>query len=112
MKSAPLPVDVPLQEIIDLLESKPKETWTTGAYNIRGQFCALGHINQHYGGSAYNSHVESTLRTKAYRFIKEKYNVCADIVSVNDTQDVNNYTEEHPKDRVLHLLKDMKEAER
>lgn len=98
------------QELIDLLEFVPEEKWITGSYETIYGSCAMGHINKHYGNVAWTSPIEYGVRSRVMNFIGSKYNIRADIVNVNDTTEVNSYNEEHPKHRVLHLLRDMKEA--
>lgn len=103
---------IPLQEIIDLLESKPSELWITGTYGTSGgQKCALGFINLHYGRSVANSDVQHPLRNLTEVFIRKNHNLpAADIVDVNDRAWFNGYTEPEPRARVLHLLNDMKKS--
>lgn len=102
---------VSVKEIFDLLSSKPPESWCTGSYENSGKYCALGHINNYYSDSSNHSSLERPIRMKISEFIKSKYALNhTDIINVNDTTGVNNYTEEHPKDRVLHLLNDMIDA--
>lgn len=104
--------EIPLQEIIDLLESKPSELWTTGTYGTPGgQRCALGFINSHYGESITGSDVQHPLRKLTELFIRGNHDRPAtDIVDVNDRASVNGYTEPEPRARVLHLLNDMKKS--
>jgi hypothetical protein len=53
----------------------------------------------------------NSIRNLSDKFIYEKYGVgCTDIATVNNRPFLNDYIEDNPKDRVIHLLKDMVEA--
>lgn len=106
------------QEALEILEPIPHDQWTTDMYHNEDQTqcCAIGHFNRAKSGKPDYSEAEALLREKSYKFltasgiiIPTKY-ATIDIVSVNDDDFIKGYNEDNPKDRVIHLLKDMVEA--
>ena len=102
------------QRALDLLSPIPADQWTTKTYGFGPErpqkHCALGHLNLLAGSklaSISNENLsEFELSDLTNRFLKSK-GLTGDIVSVNDTTDVPGYTEDNPKDRIIHLLSDM-----
>jgi len=91
----------------ELLLPIPKEEFILYYYERGGKHCSLGHLNKLIGGDAYLLAPTSAFIGSVYDFIKRKYGEVAGLTTVNDTIHVNNYTEDNPKDRVIHLLNDM-----
>lgn len=99
-----------------LLSEVPKEDWIIGEFtNLNGKCCALGHWNRlnrdpnDYSSKNCSNEFEGDmdLRSFTVRFMREKHNLYTNIAGVNNEDFYNGYTEDNPKDRVLHLLDDM-----
>jgi hypothetical protein len=108
------------QKAYRLLYPIPAEQWCTNMYsNGKNSYCAIGHLNRlnalnpndypidiSIRGWGYNSSLSAAIKMffEKQHNIKESFDLLA---SVNDAKDIAIYTEETPKDRVMHLLTDM-----
>lgn len=110
-------------QVKEILEPIPNELFIAGAYYYSEgrqpeKCCSIGHIRKVLSGvEKYDSitpescALSNTFRNKSERFIRNKYDLESfDIVTVNDSEVVNNYTEPEIKNRVMHLLDDMIKA--
>lgn len=108
---------------LELLSTVPEEEWIVNKYTDQeGKCCAIGHLLRltSKNPTRYDFDTEDIwagggpigdfVRTTVKRFNFEKHQKIADLSTVNNRADVNGYTEPVIKDRVLHLLRDMKEA--
>lgn len=110
---------ISVEDAIIIVKAAPKDKWTTGVIHNQGQSCFLGHLKR-------AKKVKGTLSTgsllqispeieeidlKITHFVNKKHNlaICHSF-TINDSDEVNGYNEEHPKDRMLHVLNDMKKA--
>lgn len=104
------------QRAYRLLSPIPAEQWITDQYtNNENACCAIGHYNRLNSKNPNNYSIENCqenylsadIRVISKRFIETRYRLYSDIATVNNSSTVNGYTEETPKERVLHLLTDM-----
>lgn len=112
------------QQALMILESIPKEQWCTGVLsNHDGTHCALGHTYNHNYGYYPKDYVENMydpytqkINELTIKYHNDKYDLNISLSDVNDgdyaisTLEPIPYPETHPKDRVIHCLKDMVEA--
>jgi hypothetical protein len=101
-----------------LLASVPEEEWCTIIYSdhVNNKCCALGHLhrltsgnpnNYDFGGQDVSDMVDMHFRGRTRLYLSRIHGISSDIAYVNNDSDVNGYTEESIKTRVLHLLDDM-----
>lgn len=111
------------EKIYRLLNSIPKDKWITGVYtNGIDKCCFVGHYTRLTSNNPKDFRMANcetdnpqvvTMRRLVRKFLYDKqfslypYRGPTD---VNDTLLVNGYTEDNPKDRVMHLLQDMIKA--
>ena len=80
-----------------------------------GKCCAIGHLvrlksedplnyNQWCGDEG---EVENFVRKQVKKYISETHNERACLARVNNRNNINGYTQDNPKDRVIALLNDM-----
>lgn len=96
------------QQIKDIIEPIPKEEFCELEYeNKNGQCCVLGHIQKAISGSAKNDLDGYGARALSKQFLRDKHNIqFGDISSINNSPDVNGYTEPEIKDRLMHAIED------
>jgi hypothetical protein len=107
------------QQAKEILEPIPKEDFLLGSFTDGiGKCCSVGHLVRavsddptdygdcvDYGG---NDGVEQFVRRDVVDFIERAHNITNEtLASVNNDNDVNGYTQDNPKDRVMALLNDM-----
>lgn len=104
-----------------LLSPVPAENWLERRFtNTEDKCCFMGHYQRLTSldpndYSNYNccdfAHVQKTisLRETTRRFLWKKHKIACDGSDVNN-EHTNGYTEDNPKDRVMHLLQDMIKA--
>jgi hypothetical protein len=86
------------KQIKEIIAPIPADQFCTKEYqNKQGQCCFLGHINKINGFGA---------RELTKKFIKEVYDINFDGADVNDSPEVNGYTELEIKDRLMHMIED------
>jgi len=103
---------------LKVVEATKPEEWTIYQIsNEHGQCCFLGHIAKSYGKNVENMGTSNVLLIpevekideKIVKYCEKKHNEhIAHSHNINDTLAVNGYNEEHPRDRMLHVLRDMK----
>lgn len=108
------------EKMYRLLNPIPKENWITDEFTDgKSKCCFIGHYQRLTSGnpesySTFNCNDYGVRRSIAREltgeFIKKVYKLNRDGAAVNNWKDTNNYTEDNPKDRVMHLLKDMIKA--
>lgn len=109
------------KDYLNLILPVPAERFITNYFtNTEDKCCILGHVtrllndpNSYSSANCFpiDESPADKLRTKSSRFLYTKHNISGkDIASVNNTPEVNGYTEPVIKDRVVHFLKDMVEA--
>lgn len=97
-----------------VLKRIPRDRWMINSYHNDNpkypKACALGWMNNFFGrdnaGDDKGDGGNYPLSNLSVEFLKKKYLISEDITEVNDTKKVNNYIEDYPKDRVIHMLKD------
>lgn len=101
-------------EALKLVKSIPKRNWTVNEYTDGiSKCCFTGHLHRlisndpnDYGLKNCSTHHKEGLT----KFFIEVFAVCGNFpFMINDIQ-VGVYQEDHPKDRVIHLLQDMIKA--
>jgi hypothetical protein len=102
-----------------LLKDVPKECWGKGRVTnvLEKKCCFLGHYNRllskdpnDYSRANINSSGNpylSDIALAAGKFLEQIHRTTAEPFQVNDTNCVNGYIQDHPKDRVMTLLQDM-----
>ena len=107
-----------------LLLPIPKADFLTGRFtDYTGKCCAIGHLvrlksdnpsdydqNLTDGagwGSENSCEVETFARETVREFNIKKHDQYEDLAAVNNRTEVNGYTQDNPKDRVIALLNDM-----
>ena len=108
-------------EARELLLPIPKNKFLTEKFtDYRGKCCAIGHLvrlksdnpsdyNQsladgRWGGTC---EVRTFARERVRVYNGEKHDQYEDLAAVNNRTEVNGYTQDNPKDRVMALLNDM-----
>ena len=111
-------------EAKELLLPIPKDEFLTGKFtDYKGKCCAIGHLvrlkskdpnnydqNLTDGAGWYTNtecEVEDFAREKVSEYNGEKHDQYEDLAAVNNRTEVNGYTQDNPKDRVMALLNDM-----
>lgn len=105
-------------EARSLLIGIPKEEFITEYFSDDiGRCCAVGHLvrlkssdTKSYNqplSDGYNKEVFQFVRGDVSNFLWEKYNQSATLATVNNQNNINGYTQDNPKDRVIALLDDM-----
>lgn len=106
----------------ELLMPIPKEDWITGEFTDEiGKCCAIGHLTRLTSGNPANYSIDNCrdfgkrkdlLRSASNAFLQKHLGHATpyDLSIVNNEDDVNGYTEDNPKDRVMHLIEDMIKA--
>ena len=105
-------------EARSLLIGIPKEEFITEYFSDSiGKCCSVGHLVRlkssnpniyHQSLSdGYNNEVSEFVRVDVSNFLWEKYNQSATLATVNNNPNINGYTQDNPKDRVIALLDDM-----
>lgn len=109
------------EKIYRLLSPIPKENWITSYFSDGyTRCCFIGHYQRLTSKDPNNYSLDNCsdlfitspckAREITRKFIMETYNRLEDGASVNNSKDINNYIEDNPKDRIMHLLKDMIKA--
>lgn len=101
-----------------ILKPIPSELFTTNTFYNREteKSCAIGWIRRKLSketteyGKATNYLIGQELFNSSIKFLEKYHNADKTIIQVNDTNEVNGYIEDNPKDRVVHLLTDMVKA--
>ena len=108
-------------EARELLLPIPKDEFLTGKFtDYKGKCCAIGHLvrlkskdpnnydqdltDGRWGGEC---EVEDFARGKVCEYNGEKHDQYESLAAVNNRTEVNGYTQDNPKDRVMALLNDM-----
>ena len=101
-----------------LLIGIPKEEFITEYFSDEiGRCCSVGHLvrlkssdpssyDQSLSDSC-NNEVSKFVREDVWDFIRTKYGELANLATVNNNPNINGYTQDNPKDRVIALLDDM-----
>lgn len=96
------------QRAYRLLKDIPADKWAIGNLHINGgKSCFLGHYQRLTGLSGDESAYQSDIALEAGRFLMNVHKISRKPHNVNDFDNINGYNEDHPKKRVMHLLKDM-----
>lgn len=109
------------QKALRLLSPIPADQWCTDKYSDGvNSCCARGHLNRLTSPFDPNNYSRDScgvgwgntpiLTTAVREFFEKQYNIKEFfelLAAVNDDNDIAIYTEETPKDRVIHLLTDM-----
>ncbi len=108
------------QQIKDLLSSIPKEEWMEDRFsNDENKCCFLGHLQRLHSDNPKDYTIKNCSegvfslkkRTNARELTRKAlikmHNLNIDGADVNNSPDYNGYTEDNPKDRIMHLLDDM-----
>lgn len=108
-------ISVDSKKALEILEAIPTEKFVHGDFKREEggvtKGCALGHIHMHFGSEdGWGDYNGYGIRQASSLFLKKRYGLVASIAYVNNSDNVNGYTEPEIKDRVIHLLKDMVEA--
>jgi hypothetical protein len=100
------------KQIIRIIKPIPAEQFCVRRYeNNIGQCCFLGHIHKHISGRPMGDFKGFGARELTEKFLTEKHELYGyDGADVNNDSNVNGYTEDNPKDRIMHLLNDMVKA--
>lgn len=104
------------QQIIDIIEPIPSEQFIPYTYGDDiGRCCFIGHINKHISGDPFKDWEGFGARKLTAKFLAEhnlldEWGESVDGANVNNEQTINGYNEPEIKDRVLHLLYDMRAA--
>ena len=80
-----------------------------------GKCCAIGHLVRLKSEDPLNytqyladgGEVENFVRKQVKKYIRETHNERACLARVNNKNNINGYTQDNPKDRVIALLNDM-----
>ncbi len=104
------------KKAIEMLTPIPKEEFTTGVFSRPSvkQCCAMGHLRRllsknpdnYSAANDFNKKVNK-LDDKVQEYTKKKHGYAYGIPSINDRDDINGYNEDNPKDRIMHVLKEM-----
>ena len=108
-------------EARELLLPIPKDEFLTGKFtDYEGKCCAIGHLvrlkskdpnnydqNLTDGKWGWACEVEDFAREKVREYNGKKHDAYEDLAVVNNRPEVNGYTQDNPKDRVIALLNDM-----
>lgn len=114
-------VETIAQKALRLLSEVPEEDFIMGRFTDEvSKCCAIGHFVRLTSPNPTNfsflncsdnySCSDKILRTISESFLQRKNISDKNIATVNDSTEINGYTEPGIKDRVIHLLKDMIEA--
>ncbi len=100
------------QQIIDIIEPIPAEIFCKYSFVLRDSCCFLGHINEKLGNSPVADRNGFGARELIAKFLQEVHRVKLNVdgTTVNDGPTVNGYNEPGIKDRIMHMLHDMKAA--
>jgi hypothetical protein len=108
-------------QIKEIIEPIPADMFITGTFGYNdGKSCFLGHIHRKLnktdkilGIIPINDPTDYKGDRIGYgasrlteKFLKEKHNIIASAISVNDTRSVNGYNEPVIKDRLMHMIND------
>lgn len=106
----------------ELLLPIPKEDFIAELFTDgSAKCCGIGHLQRltsgnpnDYSTKNCSDHVDkappSPIRELTKVFMKKQYNIKAGFENINNEPTINGYTEDNPKDRVMHLLDDMIKA--
>ena len=108
-------------EAKELLLPIPKNDFLLHKYSDdHGKCCAIGHLVRlksedplNYkqwcgdGDGISGAEVENFVRKQVRKYIRETHDERACLARVNNRNDINGYTQDNPKDRVIALLNDM-----
>lgn len=108
----------PIDYALKVVEATKPEEWTMGELSSGwGQSCFLGHIAKSYGKNVKTMNTVEALNIpeikeideKIIKYVEEKHDKLINhSYQINDNDDINGYREAHPRDRMLHVLRDMK----
>jgi hypothetical protein len=106
------------KEAIKLLDPIPADKFIHNEFGDDNSCCCvIGHLTRLKSDSPNDySYLNCTdyhrhpLRRSSQEFIEAKHDVYSNIVDVNNDSNINGYTEDTVKERVMHLLKDMDDA--
>lgn len=92
-----------------IIEPIPADKFITGIYYNSYTHCAcsLGYINHWFNVKEEREYEEVCEYYSTSNYQSDVRNFVQNIVDVNDTDEVNGYTESTPKERVMHLFDDM-----
>jgi len=109
------PVNDVINHSIKVVESTKDEDWTTGRVEDNGGMCFLGHIAYSLGHKPLSTYLISDIPEveKINKIIQDhvwkKHGIfITSSYVINDRDDINGYNEKHPKYRILHVLKEIK----
>lgn len=100
-------------EIKAILAPIPNKNFINNAWGLDNSSlsCSLGHIHRALSPKGYNDYTGDRggygAANIVYKFMREVHDLDSGMVSVNDENNVNGYTEPITKDRVMHLVNDM-----
>lgn len=108
------------QQIKDLLSPIPKKEWMINKFsNGKNKCCFLGHLQRLHsnnpkdysikncGEGFFGQKIRTNARELTEKALIEMHGLYIDGAFVNNSPDYNGYTENNPKDRIMHLLDDM-----
>lgn len=110
------------EKMYRLLNPIPKENWITNKFTDEmGKCCFIGHYSRLISKNPsdysdencndwYDYKQRGNARNLTLRFLQSIGYTNHNGASVNNVNNINGYTEDNPKDRVMHLLKDMIKA--
>lgn len=116
------PRETAAQKMYRLLSPIPGENWMCDMFTDgKGKCCFIGHYQRLTHGNPddystknctdWNSRAKPSLaRSLTRRFLQDVLHIAYDGSDVNNRASVNGYTENNPKDRIMHLLQDMIKA--
>lgn len=103
---------------LNVVEATKPEQWTIGKIaNCNGEYCFLGHIAKSYGKNIRHMSTSEVLQIpevvkidkQITKYCQEKHDIYLfHSHSINDGDNINGYNEKHPRERMLHVLRDMK----
>ena len=95
------------KQIKEIIEPITAEQFCKDDYeNHKGQCCFLGHIQKHITGSSCEDGDGFGARLLTHEFLESAHGVFLDGADVNNSPDVNGYTEPIIKDRLMHMIED------
>lgn len=104
------------QKALDLLTPIPKEDFTVQVWHKYDteQCCTIGHLRRllsddptNYRNASLSNEAVDKLDRKVSKYLRKKYHCSSSIIVVNDFPTTNGFTEDNPKDRIIHLLTEM-----
>jgi hypothetical protein len=108
MENLEIPKITTAQQMIDIISPIPAEKFVEDVFTDRkGKCCFLGHIHNHIAGNPHGDFQGYGARHLTYIFLAKVHGLQYSGVDVNNSPEVNGYTEPVIKDRLMHMLEDM-----